>query len=55
MCICIDVNLDGRGGFAAARPSIVKKKLVALLLEIEATQLLNFSCGKYTALYQFQS
>ena len=23
----IDVNLDGRGGFAAARPSIVKKEI----------------------------
>ena len=39
----IDVNLDGRGGFAAARPSIIvkKTKLVALLLEIEATCPLN--------------
>ena len=31
------------GGFAAARPTVVKKKLVAFLLEIEATSpLTNF-------------
>ena len=29
------------GGFAAARPSIVRKEVVALLLEIEATCPLN--------------
>ena len=33
----IDVNLDGRVEFAAARPSIVRKKVVAPLLKIEAT------------------
>ena len=36
MCILMSILMEG-GGFAAARPSIVRKKVVALLLEFEAT------------------